>query len=50
MNHLLDWIEVWIVEIPEKPQNSWPKDLPQENDEGGKVEDIDHPDQPVDEN
>ena len=45
----LDWIEVWIVEIPEEPQDARPEDLPQQNDKGGKVEDVDHPVQPVDE-
>ena len=49
MNHLLDWVEIWVVEIPQEPEDPWPEDLPQEDDEGSKVEDVDHPYQPVDE-
>merc|ERR1719391_467883 len=49
MNHLLDWIEIWIVEIPEEPENPRPEDLSEEDDKGSKVENIDHPNQPVDE-
>ena len=42
-------VEFWVVEVPEEPEDPWPEDLAKEEDEGGKVEDIDHADQPVDE-
>ena len=49
VNHLLDRVEVGIVEIPEEPEDPRAKYFPQENDKGGEVEDVDHPYQPVDE-
>ena len=42
-------VEFWVVEVPEEPEDPWPEDLAEEEDEGRKVEDIDHADQPVDE-
>ena len=40
---------VLAVVAPEEPEDAGPEDLPQEDDEGGEVEDVDHADQPVDE-
>ena len=49
VNHLLDRVEVRVVEIPQEPKNPRSENLSQEDDEGGEVEDVHHPDQPVDE-
>ena len=49
MDHFLDWVEIWIIEIPEKPQNTRSQDFSEEDDKGSKVEDIDHANEPVDE-
>lgn len=27
VNHLLNWVKVWIVQIPQKPQNTRSEDL-----------------------
>lgn len=75
VNHLLNRVKVWIIQVPEKPQNTWSEDLgahkqellkpfgspepwlslealsdlSQQQDEGGKVKDVDHAHQPVEE-
>lgn len=75
VNHLLNWVEVWIIQVPQKPQNTRSEHLEphknclvnllqsheppgsqrqlrylsQEQNEGGKVEDVDHAHQPVEE-
>ena len=46
---LLDWVEVLVVEVPQEPQHSRSQDLPQQHHKGGKVEDVDHASQPVEE-
>ena len=50
MDHLLDGVEIGIVEVPEEPEDARPEDLTEQDDKGGKVEDVHHPDKPVDEN
>lgn len=27
MNHLLDWVKVWIIQVPQEPQHAWPENL-----------------------
>lgn len=27
VDHLLDWVEVWIVQVSQEPQHTWPKHL-----------------------
>lgn len=27
VDHLLDWVEVWIIQVPQEPQHTWPKHL-----------------------
>jgi len=36
-----------VIEISEKPKDSWPQDLTQKDDKGGEVEDVDHTHEPV---
>ena len=49
VDHLLDGVEVGVVEVAEEPEDAGAEDLAQEDDEGGEVEDVDHADEPVDE-
>lgn len=48
ISYLLYWVEFWVIEVSEEPEDTWSEDLPEEEDEGGKVEHIHHPHQPVD--
>lgn len=27
VNHLLHWVEIWIIQVPQKPQHTWSKNL-----------------------
>lgn len=27
VDHLLYWVEVWIVQVPQEPQHAWPEHL-----------------------
>ena len=45
----LNWVEIWIIKISEEPKNAGPKYFSEQNDKGSKVEDVDHPVQPVNE-
>ena len=45
----MDRVEVRIVEIPEEPEDSGSEDFSEQDDERGEVEDVDHADQPVQE-
>ena len=47
--YLLYGVEVGVIEVPEEPEDPRTQHLPQQEDEGGEVEDIDHAHQPVDE-
>ena len=49
MDHLLYRVEVGVVEVAEEPEDAGSEDLSEEDDEGGEVEDVDHADEPVDE-
>ena len=49
LDHLLDRIEVGIVEVAQEPEYARPQDLAQHEHERGEVEDVDHADEPVDE-
>lgn len=42
-------MEVLVVEIPEKPEDTWSEHLSYQHHKGGQVEDKDHPCQPVEE-
>ena len=47
--YLLYGVEVGVIEVPEEPEDPRTQHLPQQEDEGGEVEDVDHAHQPVDE-
>lgn len=47
LNHLLDRIEVGIVEIAQEPEETGPENLAKQENERGKVEHVDHADEPV---
>ncbi len=46
--HLLDGVEVGIVEVAEEPEDPRAQHFAQQEDERGEVEDVDHADEPVD--
>ena len=47
--YLLYGVEVGVIKVPEEPEDTRAQHLPQQEDEGGEVEDVDHSHQPVDE-
>ena len=49
MAYLLYGVEVWVVEVAKEPEHTRAQHLPEEQDEGGEVEDVHHADQPPDE-
>ena len=49
MNHFLDWIKVGVIEISQEPQDTRSQYFSEEDYKGSKVENINHPNEPVDE-
>ena len=45
--YLVDRVEVLVIEVSEEPEHSRTKDLTKQHHKRGKVEDEDHPCQPV---
>ena len=49
VDHLLDGVEVRVVEVAQEPEDAGTEDLAEEDHKRGKVEDVDHAYEPVDE-
>lgn len=45
--YLIDGVEVLVIEVSQEPEHSGTKDLAKKHHKRGKVEDEDHPRQPV---
>ena len=45
----MNWVEIWVIEISEEPENTRPQNFSEEDDKGSKVKDIHHANKPVNE-